>query len=203
MPFIWMYASRRPFDTGTHRATDESLRANQCRFLGTHDRGERPMSAVDVYHRILDAVEFYDYLGLTLVESDDGVCRMQIPADATLRTPTGHVHGGVIASLVDMAGLYAVWLRYEIPGGTAYTTEMTVSFENSTAQGITAHARIHGRDAADDRDEVTVEVNLFELPDTHEFGTAYVPENDPERTRVATSEIEFVVLADVESAPGA
>lgn len=156
------------------------------------------MSSVELYQRILDAVEFYEYLGLTYVEDGD-VCRLQVPEADRLRTPIGHVHGGVLTSLIDMAGLYAVWLEYGMPGGEAYTTSMDVSFENSTAQAVTAHAQI-----LDDAggDEIAVAVTVYELPATHEFGTPYSPGTGSAQT-VATSHLEFVVPAEQTPAPDA
>lgn len=159
------------------------------------------MSGVDIYHQILDAVEFYDYLGLRFVEdADSEVYRMQIPADGRLRAPPGHVHGGVLTSLVDVAALYAVWRTYGAPGGLVYTTELSVSFENSTTRGVTAHARVQSRESGAGRDELAVDVSLFELPESHEFGTAYAPGADPEQTLVATADLSFVVLDDGEPA---
>jgi uncharacterized protein (TIGR00369 family) len=156
------------------------------------------MSAVEVYQQVLDAVDFYEYLGLTFVEAktDEDICRMQIPDAETLRTPVGHVHGGVLTSVMDMAGLFAVWREYGTPGGKAYTTAMDVSFEKSATQGVTAHAVVRDRTTSSERDELAIEVELFELPDTHEFGMPYDPENDPESTLVARSRLEFVMLDD-------
>lgn len=163
------------------------------------------MSTGDVYQAILETVDFYEFLGLRFVEPDanEDICRLQIPQAETLRTPVGHVHGGVLTSLIDMAGLFAVWQAYENPGGKAYTTAMDVSFENSTPQGVTAHAVIQERHTADERDELEIAVELLELPETHEFGTPYAPENDPESTLVASSLLEFVMLETRRPVPDA
>ncbi len=70
-----------------------------------------------------DTAPFHQYLGLTLVDWGDDRARLRLTI--TERTPTGvggSVNGGVIATIVDMAAIPAVFsgLREgSLPAGTA------------------------------------------------------------------------------------
>jgi uncharacterized protein (TIGR00369 family) len=70
-----------------------------------------------------DDIPFHRYLGLTLQERRDGYARLRLVR--TENTPTGvggSVNGGVIATLIDMAVLPAVFTGMRegsVPAGTA------------------------------------------------------------------------------------
>jgi acyl-CoA thioesterase len=70
-----------------------------------------------------DDIQFHRYLGLTLVERRDGYARLRLTRSE--HTPTGvggSVNGGVIATLVDMAVVPAVFTGMRegsLPAGTA------------------------------------------------------------------------------------
>lgn len=70
-----------------------------------------------------DDVPFHRYLGLTLAERRDGYARLRLTV--TENTPTGvggSVNGGVIATLIDMAAIPAVFTGLRegsLPAGTA------------------------------------------------------------------------------------
>jgi len=70
-----------------------------------------------------DAVPFHRYLGLTLEERSDGFARLRLRRTAD--TPTGiggSVNGGVIATMIDMATIPAVFTGLPegaVPAGTA------------------------------------------------------------------------------------
>ena len=66
---------------------------------------------------------FHKYLGLTLEETGKNFARVKLKIGTT--TPTGinnSVHGGVLATMIDMAAVTAVFASMredDIPGGTA------------------------------------------------------------------------------------
>jgi uncharacterized protein (TIGR00369 family) len=70
-----------------------------------------------------DDIAFHRYLGLRLVEHRDGYARLRLTR--TENTPTGvggSVNGGVIATMVDMAAIPAVFngmREGSVPAGTA------------------------------------------------------------------------------------
>lgn len=70
-----------------------------------------------------DSMPFHQYLGLTLVEHGDGYGRIKLSKNE--QTPAGiggSVHGGVLASMVDIAMLVAIFANLrdgEVPAGTA------------------------------------------------------------------------------------
>lgn len=70
-----------------------------------------------------DSMPFHQYLGLTLVEHGEGYGRIKLSKNE--HTPAGiggSVHGGVLASMVDIAMLVAVFANLrdgEVPAGTA------------------------------------------------------------------------------------
>ena len=75
------------------------------------------------YFDHFDTIPFHQYLGLTLVERRDGYARLRLRK--TVTTPTGiggSVNGGVIATMIDMATIPAVFtglLPGSLPAGTA------------------------------------------------------------------------------------
>jgi uncharacterized protein (TIGR00369 family) len=77
----------------------------------------------DSYFEHFDDIPFHQYLGLTLAERRDGFARLRLRKTAT--TPTGiggSVNGGVIATMIDMATIPAVFtgmLPGVEPAGTA------------------------------------------------------------------------------------
>ena len=66
---------------------------------------------------------FHQYLGLTLEETGQNFARVKLKVGTT--TPSGinnSVHGGVLATMIDMAAVTAVFASTrddDIPGGTA------------------------------------------------------------------------------------
>ena len=94
-----------------------------------------------------DENPFYRYLGLTLVEAKPDCVRLRLVKTQT--TPTGiggSVNGGVIATMVDMAAVAAVFSNLAdgaVPAGTA---DMNVTYLRQ-AQGawIEAHAEVINR----------------------------------------------------------
>lgn len=86
---------------------------------------------------------FFTLLGLHIEEVHPDFCRMRLPFRPALRTEGEVVHGGAIASLIDNAGVVAVWSNVppEITRGA--TASMTVNYL-AAAEGVDliAEARI-------------------------------------------------------------
>jgi len=100
---------------------------------------------------------FFTLLGLELEEVRPDFCRMRLPFRPALRTTGEVVHGGAIASLIDTAGVVAVWSNVppEITRGA--TASMTVNYlAAAEAIDLTAEARIVRRG----RSVVFVEVDV-------------------------------------------
>ena len=89
------------------------------------------------------AEPFFTVLGLQIDEVRPDFCRMRLPFHPGLRTEGQVVHGGAIASLVDSAGVVAVWSNVppEITRGA--TATMTVNYLSAAeAVDLTAEARV-------------------------------------------------------------
>lgn len=87
------------------------------------------------------AEPFFTVLGLQIDEVRPDFCRMRMPFHPRLRTEGEVVHGGAIASLVDSAGVVAVWSNVppEITRGA--TATMTVNYLSAAeAVDLTAEA---------------------------------------------------------------
>jgi uncharacterized protein (TIGR00369 family) len=86
---------------------------------------------------------FFALLGFAIDEVQPDFCRMRLPFRPALRTGGEMVHGGAIASLIDSAGVVAVWSNVppEITRGA--TASMTVHYL-AAAEGVdlVAEARI-------------------------------------------------------------
>lgn len=84
---------------------------------------QRPVEPHADFFADFDSVPFHRYLGLRLLERRDGFARLRL--DVGEGTPTGiggSVNGGVIATLVDMSVIPAVFTGLRegsLPGGTA------------------------------------------------------------------------------------
>jgi uncharacterized protein (TIGR00369 family) len=89
------------------------------------------------------AEPFFTVLGLQIDEVRPDYCRMRLPFHPGLRTEGQVVHGGAIASLVDSAGVVAVWSNVppEITRGA--TATMTVNYlAAAEAVDLTAEANV-------------------------------------------------------------
>ena len=51
---------------------------------------------------------YYEYLGIEIVEADEGFAKLRLDFKDQLTHPFGYFHGGAIASLADSAGINAV-----------------------------------------------------------------------------------------------
>jgi uncharacterized protein (TIGR00369 family) len=105
-----------------------------------------------------DDIPFHRYLGLRLVERRDGYARLRLTR--TDQTPTGiggSVNGGVIATMIDMATIPAVFTGMRAGALPAGTADLQVTFLRQ-AQGawIEAEAIVIKRG----RQLCTVEVSV-------------------------------------------
>ena len=86
---------------------------------------------------------FFTLLGLQLEEVTPDCCRMRLPFRPELRTAAEVVHGGAIASLIDSAGVVAVWSNVDPRASRGATANLTVSFlAAAQAVDLIAEARV-------------------------------------------------------------
>ena len=100
---------------------------------------------------------FFTLLGLQIEEVTPDYCRMRLPFRPELRTAAEVVHGGAIASLIDSAGVVAVWSNVDARASRGATANLTVSFlAAAQAVDLIAEARVIRRG----RSVVFVEVDV-------------------------------------------
>ena len=89
-----------------------------------------------------DGDGFKDVLGVEVEEAQDGRARLAIEASAAHLNEAGTVHGGVLASLVDMAMGEAVRSRTD-EGEVPATSQLTVTYLRPGKPGrITVAAQV-------------------------------------------------------------
>ena len=86
---------------------------------------------------------FQALLGLQLDLVRPEFCRISLPFKSELRTAGDVVHGGVIASLIDSAGVVAAWSAADPSATRGATADLSVSYL-SAAHGVDllAEARV-------------------------------------------------------------
>ena len=72
--------------------------------------------------------------GFELVSAAEGKARMRVVVGEPLANPNGHMHGGAIATLVDVAGTYAI-MSADRQGRPGVTTDLNVSYLVGAAVG--------------------------------------------------------------------
>ncbi len=100
---------------------------------------------------------FFTLLGLEIEKVTKDFCRMRLPFRPQLRTAAEMVHGGAIASLIDSAGVVAVWSNVDSSVTRGATIDLTVNYM-AAAEGVdlTAEAQVIRRG----RSVVFVDVNV-------------------------------------------
>ena len=81
------------------------------------------------FFKTFDEHPFYQYLGLKLVEATPDFVRRRL--DKTATTPAGicgSVNGGVLATMIDMAGVAAVFTKIHEGSQPAGTTDLNVTY---------------------------------------------------------------------------
>ena len=90
----------------------------------------------------LDSLPFAQLIGMKLVDLDPDVATISIEMRDDLRQPSGVLHGGVTATLIDTAMAFAVRTRLAPDEATA-TIDLTVHYLRPHISGIfTCTARI-------------------------------------------------------------
>jgi len=85
---------------------------------------------------------FFTLLGLEIEEVTKDFCRMRLPFRPQLRTAAEIVHGGAIASLIDSAGVVAVWSNVDASVTRGATIDLTVNYM-AAAEGVDLTAEAH------------------------------------------------------------
>jgi uncharacterized protein (TIGR00369 family) len=70
---------------------------------------------------------YYKYLGIEVVEADEGFAKLRLDFKDHLTHPFGYFHGGAIASLADSAGINAVLTTLN-DEEKALTLEMKINY---------------------------------------------------------------------------
>ena len=70
---------------------------------------------------------FMDYLGVKMISLKPGRCEMELPFRDELSQQHGYFHGGVVATLADVAGGYAAFSLAE-PDASMVTVEFKINF---------------------------------------------------------------------------
>lgn len=103
----------------------------------------------ELFARIAERNDYYDWLGLRPVEVTEGRVVVELPFDEHLTVPrtvgTGAVHGGVLATLVDVSAIAAV-LAERDDLTTVATTDLDVTFHDRVRETVTAEAGVTGVD---------------------------------------------------------
>ncbi len=86
---------------------------------------------------------FSALLGFQIDEVKKDFCRMRLPFRPELRTNADIVHGGAIASLIDTAGVVAVWSNVDPDVTRGATASMTVNYLSGAERvDLLAEARV-------------------------------------------------------------
>jgi acyl-coenzyme A thioesterase PaaI-like protein len=88
---------------------------------------------------ILSGSPFHRLLGLELVPTDSETLELAMPFNEEIeRAPgTGQFHGGIISSLIDIAGDFALIKAFALEHGPAYAHPRRVVFKDSLPLGGT------------------------------------------------------------------
>jgi len=78
---------------------------------------------------------YYEYLGIEVVEADEGFAKLRLDFKDHLTHPFGYFHGGAIASLADSAGINAVLTTLK-DEEKALTLEMKINYLLSVKDAV-------------------------------------------------------------------
>lgn len=81
--------------------------------------------------------------GMTLEAAGDGRCTVKLPVGDAVQNMVGTLHGGAIATLVDIAGTIAI-MSADADHRPGVTTDLNTSYFSAAAAGdvVTAEARV-------------------------------------------------------------
>ena len=106
-------------------------------------KSKNPTFSRDQLTPFLEISPFHQWLGLKFGEiTADGleIIMPWRPEIVSIPEPNSVVHGGILASLIDLAGLYAVMSQGGEPAGTAY---MHVDYHRQATSGpLIARSRV-------------------------------------------------------------
>jgi uncharacterized protein (TIGR00369 family) len=102
------------------------------------------MDGVGLMRQFLPTSPYVSHLGIELVEVEPGRAVLSMPFTQSLVTIGTVVHGGAIASLVDIAAMVAAWSDAEIPENVrGATVALSVTYLSAAAgQDLQAEARV-------------------------------------------------------------
>jgi uncharacterized protein (TIGR00369 family) len=87
------------------------------------------MTGEEIMRQFLPSSPFPGHLGIRLVDMGPDSATLGLPFAEALVTAGTTVHGGVVASLIDTAGMVAAWSGGEVPDRLRGTTVgLTVSY---------------------------------------------------------------------------
>lgn len=99
----------------------------------------------ELYSRIVERNDYYEWLGLEPVEVDRGRVVGRVPFDERLTTPrsisVNSLHGGVLATLIDLSAIAAILTRSGWRT-TVVTTDMNISFGDVATESALAEAEV-------------------------------------------------------------
>jgi uncharacterized protein (TIGR00369 family) len=75
-----------------------------------------PVPSPDMLAFLRDLVPFNKFLGIEITRAEDGVVRLELPYRAEFIGDQSRpaLHGGVISTLIDTAGGFAVWTKIDM-----------------------------------------------------------------------------------------
>lgn len=81
--------------------------------------------------------------GMELVEAGKGHARLRLPVDEPVHNLSGTLHGGAIATLVDIAGTLAI-ITADRDGRSGVTTDLNISYFSPglSGQAVVADAQV-------------------------------------------------------------
>jgi uncharacterized protein (TIGR00369 family) len=102
------------------------------------------MDGVGLMRQFLPSSPYVSHLGIELVEVEPGRAVLSMPFTQSLVTIGTVVHGGAIASLIDIAAMVAAWSDAEIPENVrGATVALSVTYLSAAAgEDLQAEARV-------------------------------------------------------------
>ena len=105
------------------------------------------MDGFEIMKRFVPASPFVAHVGMQLVRLEPDTAEIALPWSEQVVTIGEMVHGGAIASLIDVAGMAAAWASAEVPqnmrGSTVGMTVQYLSAANKT--DLVARGRVTKR----------------------------------------------------------
>lgn len=105
---------------------------------------EDSLTGATIIRQFLSASPYVAHLGLQVISIEPGIARLSLPFTSSLVTVGSIVHGGAIASLIDVAAAAAAWSDAEIPANVrGVTVGLTVTYlAAASKEDLQATARV-------------------------------------------------------------